>query len=96
MLKNIKIGTKLIGGFTVVALIAVVIGITGILCLRSLAGANVDLYEKATVPEGQLIGMTASLQGLGLLCGTSLSVRTSRSMPPRSMNSKRSCAIGGV
>jgi methyl-accepting chemotaxis protein len=64
MLKNIKIGTKLIGGFTVVALIAVVIGITGILCLRSLAGANVDLYEKATVPEGQLIGMTASLQGL--------------------------------
>jgi methyl-accepting chemotaxis protein len=63
MLKNIKIGAKLIGGFTTVALIAAVIGITGILCLRSLAGANVTLYEKATVPEGQLISMTASLQG---------------------------------
>jgi methyl-accepting chemotaxis protein len=64
MLKNINIGSKLIGGFTVVALIAAVIGITGILCLRSLASANVALYEKATVPEGQLIGMTASLQGI--------------------------------
>ena len=64
MLKNIKIGTKLIGGFSIVALIAAAIGLTGILCLRSLAGANVALYEKATVPEGQLIGMTASLQGI--------------------------------
>jgi methyl-accepting chemotaxis protein len=66
MLNNIKIGTKLIGGFVIVALIAVVIGVTGILCQRSLAKANVDLYEKSTVPEGQLIGMTASLQGLRL------------------------------
>jgi methyl-accepting chemotaxis protein len=64
MLKNIKIGTKLIGGFVIVALIATAIGLTGILCLRSLASANVALYEKATVPEGQLIGMTASLQGI--------------------------------
>jgi len=64
MLKNIKIGPKLIGGFVVVALIAAVIGITGIVCQRSLAKANVELYEKSTVPEGQLIGMTAALQGL--------------------------------
>jgi methyl-accepting chemotaxis protein len=64
MLNNIKIGTKLIGGFIVVALIAAVIGVTGILCQHSLAGANVDLYAKATVPEGELIDMTASLQGL--------------------------------
>ncbi len=66
MLKNIKIGMKLIGGFVIVALIAAGIGVTGILCLHSLAGANVALYEKATVPEGQLIGMTATLQGLRL------------------------------
>jgi methyl-accepting chemotaxis protein len=63
---NIRIGTKLIGGFVIVALIAVVIGLTGILCQKSLAGANVDLYQNSTVPEGQLIGMTASLQGLRL------------------------------
>jgi methyl-accepting chemotaxis protein len=66
MLNDIKIGTKLIGGFVMVALIAAVIGITGIICQRSLAGANEDLYLKATVPEGELIGMTASLQGLRL------------------------------
>lgn len=66
MLNNLKIGTKLIGGFVIVALIAGVIGVTGILCQRSLSAANVALYEKATVPEGQLIRMTASLQGLRL------------------------------
>ncbi|MGA3345767.1 MAG: MCP four helix bundle domain-containing protein [Terracidiphilus sp.] len=66
MLKHIKIGTKLIGGFVAVALIAGVIGVTGIVCQRSLANANVDLYQGSTVPEGQLMGMTASLQGLRL------------------------------
>jgi len=66
MLNNIKIGTKLIGGFAIVALIAVAIGVTGIVCQRDLDTANVELYEKSTVPEGQLIGMTASLQGLRL------------------------------
>ena len=66
MLNNLKIGTKLTGGFVIVALIAGVIGVTGILCQRSLSAANVALYEKATVPEGQLIRMTASLQGLRL------------------------------
>ena len=66
MLNNIKIGTKLIGGFVLVALTALVIGVTGIVCQHSLAAANVDLYEKSTVPEGELIGMTASLQGLRL------------------------------
>jgi len=66
MLNNIKIGTKLVGGFVIVALVGVVIGVTGILGQKSLASANVDLYQKSTVPQGQLIGMTASLQGLRL------------------------------
>jgi methyl-accepting chemotaxis protein len=64
MLKNMKIGFKLIGGFTIVALIAVLIGIFGVRCIRELSQANVDLYDKSTVPEGQLIGMTATLQQL--------------------------------
>jgi methyl-accepting chemotaxis protein len=62
MLSDLKIGIKLTGGFTMIALIAVAIGITGILCLRSLQQSTVDLYEKGTVSEGKLIGMTASLQ----------------------------------
>lgn len=66
MLHNIRLGTKLIGGFVAVALISVIIGLTGILCQRSLTNANLELYQKSTVPEGQLIGMTASLQGLRL------------------------------
>lgn len=64
MLNNMKVGTKLIGGFVVVALIAVGIGITGIVCQLSLANATAELYETATVPTGQLIGMTESMQGL--------------------------------
>ena len=64
MLKNIKIGSKLIGGFSVVALLAVVIGITGVLCLRSQQETSVSLYQRGTVPLGQLTAMTASLQGL--------------------------------
>ena len=64
MLQNLKIGTKLIGGFIAVALIAVAIGITGIVCQRSLDAANVEMYEKSTVPAGHLIDMTSSLQRL--------------------------------
>jgi len=66
MLNNMKIKTKLIGGFVIVALIAVEIGVTGMVCMRSLESSTVTLYEKSTVPAGQLIGMTESLQGLRL------------------------------
>jgi methyl-accepting chemotaxis protein len=66
MLANMKLGSKLIGGFVIVALIAAGTGITGVVCQRSLASATAALYEKSTVPEGQLINMTASLQGLRL------------------------------
>jgi methyl-accepting chemotaxis protein len=64
MFRNLKIRTKLISGFIGVALVAVVIGITGIICQRALESSTVTLYEKSTVPAGQLIGMTASLQRL--------------------------------
>ena len=66
MLARLRIAAKLIGGFVVVALIAAAIGVTGILCQRSLENATVALYEKSTVPTGQLITMTATLQGLRL------------------------------
>jgi methyl-accepting chemotaxis protein len=61
-----KIATKLIGGFVVVSLIAVLIGVIGVLCQRSLENSTVVLYEKSMVPTGQLIGMTTTLQGLRL------------------------------
>jgi methyl-accepting chemotaxis protein len=64
MLNRMKIGAKLTGGFMVVALVAVAIGITTFICQRSLANSTAEIYEKATIPEGQLIGMTESMQGL--------------------------------
>jgi len=72
MLKNIKIGAKLIGGFAIVALIAVIIGITGVLCLRTLQETTVQLYAKGTVSEGKLIGMTFAMQGLRIACRDSI------------------------
>jgi methyl-accepting chemotaxis protein len=72
MLNDIKIGTKLVGGFALVAVIGVAIGVTGILCQRSLASANIALYEKATVPEGQLVDMTYSMQALRIACRDSI------------------------
>jgi len=62
MLNDIKIGVKLIGGFICVALIAVLIGITGILCQNSLQKNTVDLYEKGTVSTARLMEMTYDLQ----------------------------------
>jgi methyl-accepting chemotaxis protein len=64
MLSDIKIGVKLIGGFVAVALIAVLIGITGILCQKSLQQNSVDLYEKGTISENKLAEMTYDLEEL--------------------------------
>lgn len=43
---NLKIGTKLISGFVIVALIAGVIGLIGIQKLSQIAAADTKLYEK--------------------------------------------------
>jgi Four helix bundle sensory module for signal transduction len=64
MFSNMKIKTKLTGGFAVVSLIAVAIGITSVVCQHSLSDATATLYEQSVVPTGELIGMTESLQGL--------------------------------
>jgi methyl-accepting chemotaxis protein len=50
MLSNIKIGPKLIGGFIIVALIAGVIGIFGIVNMNKINNADTVLYTKMTVP----------------------------------------------
>jgi len=50
MLKKMKMGTKLIGGFLVVALIAAVVGITGIVNIRKVAKADLGLFQDSLVP----------------------------------------------
>jgi methyl-accepting chemotaxis protein len=54
MLKNLRIGTKLIGSFLLVALIALAIGLFGYFQIHKIDDADSFLYEKCTVPLGQM------------------------------------------
>lgn len=54
MLKNQKIGAKLIGGFVLVAVIAAVIGMVGIVKMKHIDDADTFMYENCTVPLGLL------------------------------------------
>ncbi len=51
---NLKIGAKLIGSFVVIACITVIVGTLSIVDLKKVADASTFLYEKMTVPIGQL------------------------------------------
>jgi methyl-accepting chemotaxis protein len=51
---NLKIGTKLISGFISVAVIAAVIGVFGIKEIKTIDDADTKLYEKVTVPLGEI------------------------------------------
>jgi len=61
---NLKIGTKLILGFVVVALIAGGIGVMGVINIQTVDRQDTYLYEKMTVPLGELIFMTQALMGI--------------------------------
>ncbi|MFA7382045.1 MAG: methyl-accepting chemotaxis protein [Desulfurivibrionaceae bacterium] len=62
MLQDIKIGTKLIGSFLMVAAIAAAIGIFGNLRMHEIDDADTFLYEKKTVPLGLLIGIAQGFE----------------------------------
>jgi methyl-accepting chemotaxis protein len=59
---NLKIGTKLISGFIVVAIIAGVIGFIGIQNIHQMDVAGTKLYEKMTIPIAQLGEIGISFQ----------------------------------
>jgi methyl-accepting chemotaxis protein len=59
---NLKIGTKLISGFISVALIAGVIGFIGIKEIRVIDDADTKLYEKVTMPLGEVADIAISFQ----------------------------------
>lgn len=61
---NLKIGTKLILGFIVVALIAGGIGLMGVINIQAVDRQDTYLYEKMTVPLGEMIFMTQALKGI--------------------------------
>ncbi len=59
---SIKVGAKLIASFLVVATIAAVIGIMGIVKIHQIDAADTMLYEKMTVPLGDLANMSVAFQ----------------------------------
>jgi methyl-accepting chemotaxis protein len=62
MLKNMKLGSKMIGGFLVVAGIAASIGITGIFSLKKLDTVSAALFQSSAEPLSYVITMTANFQ----------------------------------
>ncbi len=59
---NLKIRTKLLTGFVIVALIAGMVGAFGIINLKALDDKDTYLYEKMTVPLGEMIIIAESFQ----------------------------------
>ena len=49
MLSNIKIGTKVMAAFVILAIIASLIGITGIVYIKAIDNADTSLYENITM-----------------------------------------------
>src|SRR6185369_3298571 len=64
MLSNIKLGPKLIGGFLVVSLIALTIGVFGYFQIHKLNDDDTFLYEKCTVSLGQMANVTVGFERL--------------------------------
>jgi methyl-accepting chemotaxis protein len=62
MFSNMRLRTKLIGGFLIVAAIAVVIGVIGAMNVRSVAKADSALYEAMTVPLSDLSVISTNFQ----------------------------------
>ncbi len=60
MFKNMKLGIKVLIGFVVMIVICIIIGIEGTVNIRKIDAADTKLYEKMTIPVGQLgkIGMS--------------------------------------
>lgn len=59
---NLKLGTKMILGFLIVALIAGGIGVMGIINIREVDRNDAFLYEQVTVPLGEMIFIAESFQ----------------------------------
>jgi methyl-accepting chemotaxis protein len=59
---NLKIGAKILCGFFLVAIIATVIGITGIMSINTINDKDTQMYEKMTVPMSNLYNMNQAFQ----------------------------------
>lgn len=60
--RNLKIGTKMILGYLIVALLAGAIGVLGIVNIRTIDEADTYLYTNMTVPLGEMVIIAESFQ----------------------------------
>jgi len=80
MLKKMKMGTKLIGGFLVVALIAAVVGMTGIVNIHKVAKADLGLFQDSLVPLPVLADLRVGVQAVRVAARDDLAARTPEQM----------------
>ena len=64
MFKEMKIRTKLLTGFILVALIAAIIGTIGVMQVKKINAADKALYETCTVPLDLCVSLIESFQRL--------------------------------
>lgn len=62
MLDTIKLKTKLIGGFLLVAMIALAVGVFGYVQIHKLSRADTQLYQQIVLPLGQLTALSSDFQ----------------------------------
>ena len=84
-MKNIKLGTKLIGGFTLTALIALVIGLVSILTMRDLS-EDIESMGTESLPSVELLlrvkgGIADLTTGLRSLLSTELTIQDRKEIP---------------
>ncbi len=63
MLDGVRIGSKVTGGFLVVAALALTVGLAGSRALQTIQGADQRMYEETSVPLATLIELNASHEG---------------------------------
>ncbi len=61
-LNNIKISIKLLGSFTIIALLSGLVGVVGIVNIRNIDAADTKLYEQITIPIAQIGEMSTHFQ----------------------------------
>ena len=76
MLKNLKLRTKLIAGFAIVAAIAAVIGVSGLLSIREVSRADQILYQRETEPLPELSHLAVTFQKLRVALRDRLAAKT--------------------
>ena len=76
MLKNMKLRTKLVVGFLLVAAIAAALGINGIIGIRQVAQADQTLYQRETAPLQGLSHLAVTFQKLRVALRDRLAAKT--------------------